>query len=139
MEAKLLSQRQILAEWWQEVNEIFFQDTKPCLLKLIKALLENSLEAARDNYIETDWHIHNIDREDSRNGYYQRNWQTQIGLIENLWVPRCRKKALAREILKRYKDNQESLNNLIKDIFLPVSLAISPGCGVIILLRKTSG
>jgi len=118
MEARLLSQGQILAEWWQEVNEIFFTDTKPCLLKLIKALLENTFKIAQDEYIETDWHKHNKDREDSRNGFYTRTWQTQIGLIEKLWVPRCRKKALTKEILKRYKDNQESLNNLIKDIFL---------------------
>ncbi len=117
MEARLLSQGQILAEWWQEVNEIFFTDTKPALLKLIKALLENTFKIARDEYIETDWHKHNKDREDSRNGFYPRTWQTQIGLIEKLWVPRCRKKALAGEILKRYKDNQESLNNLIKDIY----------------------
>ena len=118
MEAKLLSQRQILAEWWQEVNENFFTDTKPCLLKLIKALLENSLEVARDDYLETDWYEHNHGREDSRNGYYPRTWQTQIGLIEKLHVPRCRRKALAKEILKRYKDNESALNNLIKDIFL---------------------
>ncbi len=29
MEARLLSQGQILAEWWQEVKENFFQDTIP--------------------------------------------------------------------------------------------------------------
>lgn len=115
---RLLSQSKILTEWWQEVNENFFTDTKPSVLKLIKALLENALILAQDEYLETDWHKHNPLREDSRNGFYPRTWQTQLGLIEKLWVPRCRKKALAKEILKRYKDNEESLNTLIKDIFL---------------------
>jgi putative transposase len=115
---RLLSQQQILAEWWQEVNEYFFIDTKPCLRRLIKALLEDALVIARDNYMQTSWHKHNLNREDSRNGFYPRTWKTQLGLIEKLWIPRCRKKSLAKELLKRYKDNEESINTLIKDIFL---------------------
>jgi putative transposase len=116
--ARLLSQQQILADWWQEVNEYFFQDTRPCVRKLIKALLEDSLIIARDNYMQTGWHKHDLNREDFRNGFYPRTWKTQLGLIEKLWIPRCRKKSLTKELLKRYKDNEESINNLIKDIFL---------------------
>jgi len=116
--ARLLSQQQILADWWQEVNEYFFQDTRPCLRRLIKALLENPLVIARHDYMQTGWYRHNLNREDFRNGSYSRTWKTQLGLIGRLWVPRCRKKSLTEELLKRYKDDEESINDLIKDIFL---------------------
>lgn len=115
---RTLHPKQILAEWYQEVKEIFFQDTRVCVLKLIQTLLQHSLIAVRDDYMEIDWHKQSETRHDYRNGFYVRSWQTELGLIEKLWVPRCRKKALAKEVLSRYKGNEASLNELIKDIFL---------------------
>jgi len=117
--AKLLPQATILREWWQEVNETFFDDTKKHLLRLVKLILENTLELATDDYMELERGVHAQEaRHDYRNGYYTRNWQTQLGLIEELWVPRCRKKNAAKELLLRYNNDEESINSLILDIFL---------------------
>jgi len=41
---KLLPQSKILQEWWQEVNEDFWQDTKKHILKLVKELMESTVK-----------------------------------------------------------------------------------------------
>lgn len=113
----LLSTKEILWDWFDEVKDKLFTDTKEPVLRLMKRLLEDSFEIARDEYMEVERYKHFEGRNDSRNGYYTRSWQTQIGFIEMLRVPRCRKKGLAKDILIRYKDNEKSLQNLVRDMF----------------------
>lgn len=52
---KPLSQREILAEWWLEVKENFFFDTRKPVLRLIQILLANCFEGIRDEYVEVDY------------------------------------------------------------------------------------
>lgn len=114
---KLLSQQRILHEWWQEVNEFFWQDTKKYVLKLVKELMESTVEKDLELYIEE--HKEQKDTEDLyRNGYYTRSLVTQFGLLDNIEVPRLRKSGFSTKVFKRYRRYQDIVEDLIQDIFL---------------------
>ena len=104
-----------IPQLWTEVKtpEDFFKELGPNTVKGIKILLEDE----RDTYIELEWNKKASLRKDSRNGYYERNWQTSKGLIEDLRVPRCRKRG-NKEILERYKENEDKIHKSIQDIYI---------------------
>lgn len=108
-----------MPQLWQEVksHEDFWQDIQPHVLKMVKSLLEGSMEADRDEYIEVKRNKKESSRKDSRNGYYSRDWQTGIGMIEGLMVPRCRNKG-SKDILTRYNGNENKINKSIQDIYI---------------------
>ncbi len=114
---RLLSQQQILQEWWQEVNEIFWQDTKKHILKLVKELMESTIEKDMEIYIKH--HQEEKDTEDLyRNGYYTRSLVTQFGLVNDIEVPRLRKSGFKTKVFKRYHRYEDIVEDLIQDIFL---------------------
>lgn len=57
-------------------------------------------------------------RLDYRNGYYQRDIESSMGLIENVKVPRNRINPYKISLFKKYKRKEIALINLIKDAFL---------------------
>lgn len=114
---KLLPQGKILHEWWQEVNEDFWQDTKKHILKLVKELMESTVKTDLELYIEQ--HKEEKDTEDLyRNGSYRRNLVTQFGLVNDIEVPRLRKAGFQTRAFKRYKRYEDIVEDLIQDIFL---------------------
>lgn len=108
-----------IPQLWTEVKapEDFFKELQPNVLKMVKRLLEGCLETERDSYVELEWNKKAPLRKDSRNGYYERNWQTGMGLIEGLMVPRCRNKG-NKEVLEKYKANENKIHQSIQDIYI---------------------
>ena len=114
---RLLPQSKILQEWWQEVNENFWQDTKRHVLKLVKELMESTVEKELELYIEQ----HEKEKgapELYRNGYYTRSLVTQFGLLNDIDVPRLRKSGFTTKVFKRYRRYEDIAEDLIQDIFL---------------------
>ena len=113
-----LPQSKILQEWWQEVKENFWQeDVKIKVLKLVKELMESTMEEELALYIEN-----RQEEKDKpslyRNGYYTRALVTQFGLLNDIDVPRLREQGFRTRIFKRYRRYQDIVEDLVQDIFL---------------------
>lgn len=117
--AKLLSQGKILQEWWSEVKENFWvDDAKPKVLKLVKELMESTLEEDLQLYTQAQ-HQEQVEQYKlHRNGYYQRTLVTQFGCIPDLEVPRLRAGGFKTRVFKRYHRFENIVEDLIMDIFL---------------------
>ena len=81
---------------------------------LLEAALEEEmvllLEAARYRRVET--------RRGYRNGFYERDLATQIGIIKGVRVPRGRPGGQEEQVLGCYQRRQAQVNALIREIFL---------------------
>jgi len=120
MEAvKLLPQYKILQEWWQEVNGNFWaDDAKPQIQRLVKELMESTMQEELVAYTGTKHYQRSKDRLDYRNGYYKRALVTQFGTIPDIKVPTLRNTSFKTKVFKRYKRYQDIVEDLIEGIFL---------------------
>ena len=113
-----------LAQLWCEVKqaeddeENFWGDLKEETLRIVKILVEHSLEEEMSERIRASWYRHSPYRKGYRNGYYHRNILIELGLIEELRVPRARKEIEPSKILKRCYRLQGEIVPLIRDMFL---------------------
>lgn len=116
---KLLPQGMILQEWWQEVKENFWaEDAKPKVLKLVKELMESTLEEDLEAYTQTQCQEQIERYKLYRNGYYRRTLVTQFGYVNDLQVPRIRSGGFKTRVFKRYHRFETIVEDLIMDIFL---------------------
>ena len=113
-----------LAELWREVKqceedeENFWGDLKQETLRIVKRLLEHGLEEEMSQRVRASWYQHSPCRRGYRNGYYHRNILTELGLIEELRVPRAREETGPFKVVKRYYRLQGNINPLVRDMFL---------------------
>lgn len=105
----------ILCNWWKEVKENFWEeDAKPNVKRLVKNLMENTLQEDISRALKSDW----ATGIPYRNGYYPRDLISQYGLIQDIRVPRLRKATYKTHVFKRYKKYQHVVEDLVEDIFL---------------------
>jgi putative transposase len=122
--------------------EAFFEDIQGASLKVAKSFLEAGLEQKRDALIGAERHARDGGRGDYRNGYYLRKgFQTAIGRIEALKIPRCRKGSLIQALEAQFTRSKGAFEKHVVEMFLkgmsvraigPVldgllGLSISPG------------
>jgi putative transposase len=113
-----------LSQLWREVKqseadeENFWGDLKEETLRIVKKLLEHSLEEEMSARVRASWYQHSPYRKGYRNGYYCRNILTELGLIEKLRVPRTREEAGPFKAFKRYHHRQGNINLLVRNMFL---------------------
>ena len=118
-DVKLLSQSQILTEWWQEVKENFWQDdAKPEVLRLVKDLMESTLQEELLLHVKRKPYERTGRESLYRNGYYPRSLVTQFGTINEIRVPRLREGVFKTKLFRRYKRYQGLVEDLIEGIFL---------------------
>jgi putative transposase len=99
--------------------EEFFEDVQGASLKVVKASLEMALESRRDELIGAQAHERAEGRGDYRNGYYVRKrFETAIGRIEGLRIPRCRKRSLVRELSDQMKRTKGAVEEKVVEMFL---------------------
>lgn len=84
---------------------------------LLKRFLEQALEVERDLHLGFSSYTRGIAKQDSRNGYYERDIELAVGLVESLRVPRTRKNTFRSRLLKRYKRRQQTVEKLIRELF----------------------
>ena len=111
--------------YWREVKENLpnieediLSNPKPYILRLLKELIEGCFEYKRIQITEAEWYERCPGRTDYRNGYYTRRWTTELGTIEDLRVPRCRKQGLAKQIRKPYEQQQEKIHQMLQRMFI---------------------
>jgi len=109
-------QETILRDWWSEVKDNFWEeDARPHVKVLIKELMENTLRQDMKNALKQEWVE---EKAPYRNGYYSRGLVSQYGLIDGVQVPRLRNVTYKTRVFKRYKRYQNTVEDLIEDIFL---------------------
>ena len=110
---------QHLIGWWSEVKEDFWSDIKPELVKLVKTLMEQTMLAIREESVEVPWnHKAPQERTDSCNGFYSRSWDTSLGVIEGLRIPRTRRISITQQVLQPFAANQSAVHEALKGLFL---------------------
>lgn len=120
----------------------FFDDVQGVALRAVKDYLETAMESHRDALVGIRRHGRAEARPDYRNGYYLRKYfDTAIGRIEQLKIPRCRKQSLIRSLEAQLKRTKGAVEQKVVAMFLkglsvraigPVldgllGLSISPG------------
>jgi transposase-like protein len=87
--------------------------------RLLKELLEGTMELWRDEWVEVGWHKPAARRKTHRNGYYQRTrWPTALGTLRDVRVPRCRQRGLTEQMFSRLEDQREALGESVVDMLL---------------------
>lgn len=109
------------ADLWREVPETedeFWQDARERQVRLVKALLEGALEEEMTVLLGAARFRRTEGRRGQRNGFYERDLATQIGIVTAIRVPRARTVVAERSVFSRYQRRQAQVNQVIRNIFL---------------------
>lgn len=108
------------ADLWREVpqGDEFWTDTRERQRLLVKRLLEGALEEEMTQLLGASRYRRTENRHGSRNGFYERDLATQIGIVTAIRVPRARAGTVQRSVFSRYQRRQEQVNEVIRDVFL---------------------
>jgi len=107
-----------LADLWKEVKEDFWGDISLQTQKMVKKLMETTLEEEMRAYIGISRYGRSEDRKGYRNGFYPRGLLTSFGYISEIKVPRCREKGFKTSLFKQYQRRQSEVDKQIKEAFL---------------------
>lgn len=109
--------------WFQEVKrnpESVLESPRYYIKQLLRIVLESSMEELRRREIDAEYYERTSKRSDYRNGFSYKNWSTDLGLIEEIRIPRTRNngKKLSKKIRAAYKKNKEEVHKLLREMFL---------------------
>ena len=105
-----------LAEW----KETFLGDVRGQTRQMLKTLLEVDAEPQMAEYLGLRWYERAPEGEgrvDSRNGYYERDYVTAVGIVR-LRVPRTRRRSFLPRWLGRLERRSPEVAELIRQAFL---------------------
>jgi putative transposase len=112
---------------WSRVNEFFqctqeknfWVDMNHYLRGLVKGIIEVSLDEEMIQYMQTQpYQRAKANRLDYRNGHYYRNLDTTFGPVERITVPRSRQGLFRPSVFQRYQRRQETVNDVVCNVFL---------------------
>jgi len=109
------------ADLWRQVprdDEEFWNDARERQLRLVKTLMEGALEEEMTLLLGAGRYRRTEGRHGSRNGFYERDLATQVGIVTAIRVPRARGQPVERSVFSRYQRRQEQVNNVIRNVFL---------------------
>lgn len=100
------------------VNQMFATDLADAGRRQMKEVMERSLVKEFDDYIELKRYQHSDKRRDYRNGFRSRNLLSAFGSIEDIRVPRSRRKGFVPKMFDRYKRAQPVVDGGILKMYL---------------------
>ena len=106
---------------WREVprsEDEFWWDTREKQLRLLKGVLEGALEEEMTVLLGASRFRRTEARHGYRNGFYERDLATQIGVVTSMRVPRARGESVQRSVFSRYQRRQAQVNDVIREVFL---------------------
>jgi len=109
-----------LKDLWKEVKsqDDLWEDLRQESREYLKMLIEGCLLEDQARSLNVPRYSRKKPRLDYRNGYYKRDIESSMGLIENVAVPRNRIASYEISLFKKYKRKEIALIDLIKDAFL---------------------
>jgi len=90
------------------LEEVLQSDLNTATKGIITALLNQVMEAERDSYIQASAYERTGNRQDYRNGYYERDYTIKAGTI-TLRVPRTRSGEFSTDIFQKYQRMDQAL------------------------------
>lgn len=105
---------------WREVKDEdgWWGDVKEETLRLLKVFTESAMERELLERLHAGRYKRTELRRSYRNGYRSRSLLTEMGLMEDLRVPRDRDGLYQPTMLVRYQRRQGKVNGLIRECFL---------------------
>jgi putative transposase len=108
-----------LADLWREVpRDRLWEDTEERVRVLLKLVLEGALEEEMVELLAASRYRRVEGRRGYRNGFYDRDLVTQIGIVRGVRVPRARDLSPERAVLGRYQRRCAKVDHLIRNVFL---------------------
>lgn len=109
-----------LRERWQEVKEEedWWGDLKQETLGVIQRLLEGAMEGELLEQLRAGRYRRTEVRRGYRNGYRSRSLVTELGLVQQMRVPRDREGRYQPTVLPRYQRRQKRVNQMVREMFL---------------------
>ena len=109
------------ADLWREVpknKDEFWWDAREKQSRLLKVFLEEALDEEMTELLGAARFRRSEERRGYRNGFYQRDLATQIGIVTAIRVPRARGETVEWSVFSRYQRRQEQVNQVIREVFL---------------------
>ncbi len=111
-----------LSDLWKVVKvteEEIWGDLQEETKLMVKKILESSMEEEIMEYIGISRKYERSGkRQSQRNGYYERDLETELGKIEKLSVPRSRDGGFKTKVFKRYERKRPLVKEAIREMFL---------------------
>lgn len=107
-----------LSRLWGEVKATFQEDLPASCRRLVKTLLETTMEGELEQVVGVRWHERSLGRQDYRNGSYRRDLTTELGLLRHLRVPRTRRGGYRPQVFARYQRRQPQVNRVLRHCWL---------------------
>jgi putative transposase len=103
----------------QDLQESFWGDFQGRTREVLKKLLESDAEQQMADYLGLKWHERAgaAERVDYRNGFYQRDYVTPLGMIR-LAIPRTRQRSFLPRWIGRLERRSPEVAELIRQAFL---------------------
>lgn len=93
---------------FEELTEAVLKSDMNTLMKSLAITVFNAyMEEERHQFIQAAPHERSDQRQDYRNGYYERQWTLSIGTLK-LQVPRTRSGEFKTELFERYQRNEQA-------------------------------
>ena len=108
------------ADLWREVplEEEFWGQARERQRRLLKVLLQEALEEEQVELLAAGRYRRVETRRGYRNGFYERDLVTQIGIVTGIRVPRCRTGPSGSRVFTHYQRRQAQVDGLIRGVFL---------------------
>lgn len=109
-----------LADLWREVplEEEFWEEARERQRRLLKVLIEGALEEEQVELLAAGRYRRVETRRGYRNGFYERDLVTQMGIVTAIRVPRAREGGGESQVFTRYQRRQAQVDRLIREVFL---------------------
>src|SRR5580693_922200 len=103
----------------QDLQESFWGDFQGRTREMLKKLLESDAEQQMADYLGLKWHerAQPAERVDYRNGFYERDYVTPLGVIR-LRIPRTRQRSFLPRWIGRLERRAPEVAQLIRQAFL---------------------
>ena len=103
----------------QELQESFWGDLQGQTRRVLKELLEANAEQQMADYLGLKWHerANPAERVDYRNGFYERDYVTALGVIR-LRIPRTRQRSFLPRCIEPLQRRAPEVAELIRQAFL---------------------
>lgn len=95
----------------------FDDDLLSLARRQLKVLLETSLDLELTAYLGCSRSARSLQRLDYRNGYYTRDLETGLGVLEQLRVPRCRSGGFQPSLFERYRRRRKEVEGFVRTLF----------------------
>lgn len=101
----------------EDLRESFWGRMKGQVQETLKKLMEADSEQQMEEYLGLKWYERAEEREDSRNGYYERDYVTPWGIIR-FQVGRTRQRSFLPRMLRPLERRAPEVGELIRQAFL---------------------